>query len=60
MRILAVADTVEAMTSHRPYRPAIGREKALAEIAKGRDLLYDADAVDACLQLFREERFRFE
>lgn len=59
-RIIAVADTVEAMTSHRPYRPAIGQEKALQEIASGRGRLYDADAVDACLVLFRDGQFRFE
>jgi len=59
-RILAVADTVEAMTSHRPYRPAVGLAMALDEIERGRGRLYDADAVDTCLQLFREEHFRFE
>ena len=55
--ILAVADTVEAMTSHRPYRPAVGLALALYEIERGRGVLYDADVVDACLQLFRERRF---
>lgn len=59
-RIIAVADTVEAMTSHRPYRPAIGPEKALQEIEKGKGRFYDADAVDACLALIREGRFKFE
>jgi putative two-component system response regulator len=59
-RILAVADTVEAMTSHRPYRPAIGLEKALEEVERGRGRLYDADAVDTCLRLFREERYCFD
>ena len=58
-RILAVADTVEAMTSHRPYRPAVGLALALYEIERGRGVLYDADVVDACLQLFRERRFTF-
>ena len=52
-RIVAVADVVEAMFSHRPYRPGLGIETALAEIANGRGLLYDPDAVDACLKLFR-------
>ena len=53
-RILAVADVVEAMASHRPYRPSRGVEVALAEIAEQRGRLYDAAAVDACLVLFRE------
>ncbi|HWJ05581.1 MAG TPA: HD domain-containing phosphohydrolase [Steroidobacteraceae bacterium] len=59
-RIIAVADTVEAMTSHRPYRPGKGLADALAEIEQGRDVLYDAAPVDACLQLFREGRFSFQ
>jgi putative two-component system response regulator len=59
-RIIAVADTVEAMTSHRPYRPGKGLDDALAEIERGRDLLYDAAPVDACLHLFRAGRFTFQ
>ena len=58
-RILAVADVVEAMTSHRPYRPSLGLEQALAEIEQGRGRLYDPAPVDACLRLFREEGFHF-
>lgn len=54
-KILAVADVVEAMASHRPYRPALGIEKALEEISQNRDVLYDPGVVDACLRLFREE-----
>jgi len=57
-RILAVADVVEAMLSHRPYRAALGIEAALEEIARHRDTLYDAAAVDACLKLFRERGYR--
>lgn len=57
-RILAVADVVEAMLSHRPYRAALGIEAALEEIARHRDTLYDAAAVDACLKLFREGGYR--
>jgi response regulator RpfG family c-di-GMP phosphodiesterase len=57
-RILAVADVIEAMASHRPYRPAIGIEAALEEIEKNSGLLYDSDVVAACLRLFREEGFR--
>lgn len=58
-RILAVADTVDAMSSHRPYRPAIGPEKALAEIEQQRGKRYDPDVVDSCLRLFREKGFHF-
>ena len=54
-RIVAVADVVEAMFSHRPYRPGLGIETALAEIEGGRGLIYDADVSDACLQLFRSK-----
>jgi HD-GYP domain-containing protein (c-di-GMP phosphodiesterase class II) len=56
-RILAVADVVEAMSSHRPYRPALGIDKALAEVVQGRGVRYDADVVDACVTLFKEKRF---
>jgi len=58
-RILAVADVVEALCSLRPYRPALGIEKGLEEIRKGRGLRYDTRAVDACVKLFREGRFTF-
>ena len=56
-RILAVADTLEAMSSHRPYRPGLGQDKALAEIERGRGTSYDAAVVDACLKLFREKGY---
>ena len=59
-RILAVADVVEAMNSHRPYRSALGPEVALAEIEKGAGRLYDNEAVQACLMLFRERGLRFD
>ena len=58
-RILAVADVAEAMSSHRPYRPALGVEPALEEIASGRGVRYDAEVCDICLRLFREEGFSF-
>ncbi len=58
-RILAVADTVEAMSSHRPYRVAHGIESALEEISQNRGTLYDPAVVDACLRLF-EMGFRFD
>ena len=59
-RILAVADVVEAMASHRPYRPALGIEVALDEIGRGRAAKYDAGVVDACESLFKEKMFTFE
>jgi PAS domain S-box-containing protein/putative nucleotidyltransferase with HDIG domain len=59
-RIMAVADVVEAISSHRPYRPALGLEPALDEISRQRGILFDPDAVDACLTLFREKGFAFE
>ena len=58
-RILIVADTVEAMSSHRPSRPAQGLEKALSQIEENRGKLYDADVVDSCLQIFRTGTFSF-
>jgi response regulator RpfG family c-di-GMP phosphodiesterase len=59
-RIVMVADVVEAMASHRPYRSAIGFEAALAEIKANRGRLYDEKVVDTCLSLFTEKGFRFE
>lgn len=59
-RILAVADVVEAMSSHRPYRPALGVAAALDEIRAGRGRLYDAEVVDACLRLIETGEFHFE
>jgi len=59
-RILAVADVVEAMASHRPYRPSRGIDKALAEITKNKGVLYDPDVVDACLKLFKENKYKFK
>ncbi len=55
-----MADVVEAMASHRPYRPALGVETALAEISRNQGLLYDTAAVDACLALFNNGKFRFD
>lgn len=59
-RILAVADVVEAMSSHRPYRAALGMARALDEIRAGRGSLYDAGAVDACLRVMASGDFSFE
>jgi PAS domain S-box-containing protein/putative nucleotidyltransferase with HDIG domain len=59
-KILAVADVVEAMSSHRPYRPARGVKSALAEIATGKGSLFDSDVVDACIKLFQDKNFTFD
>jgi len=59
-RILAVADVIEAMASHRPYRPAQGIGMALEEILHNKGELYDSDVVDACLRVFYEKDFAFE
>jgi len=58
-RILGVADVVEAMASHRPYRASLGIEAALEEIEKNRGILYDPKVADACLKLFREKNYMF-
>jgi len=58
-RILAVADVVEAMASHRPYRPTLGIEAALEEIEKNKGILYDDAVVDICLNLFRQKGYQF-
>ncbi|MCJ7663995.1 MAG: PAS domain S-box protein, partial [Desulfobacterales bacterium] len=59
-RILMVANVVEAMTSHRPYRPAFDIKVALAEISKNKGILYDSAVVDACLRLFAEKGFTLD
>jgi putative nucleotidyltransferase with HDIG domain len=59
-RIMGVADVIEAMASHRPYRPALSVEKALLEIIQKKDKLYDPQVVDACLKLFSEKQFSFD
>lgn len=59
-RIMTVADVVESMASHRPYRPTLGIEAALQEIERGRGSAYDPAVADACLKLFREGRFAFQ
>ena len=59
-KILGVADVVEAMASHRPYRPALGIDKALEEISQKKGMLYDPKVVDMCLKLFAEKKFKFQ
>jgi len=58
-RILAVSDVVEAMTSHRPYRPGLGIDVALKEIKNGSGTIYDAVVVEACLKIFADGKFKF-
>ena len=59
-KIIGVADVAEAMSSHRPYRPAFGIDKALEEISQNRGILYDPEVVDACIRLFKEKDFEFK
>jgi len=59
-RIISIADVIEAISSHRPYRPAKGIDVALEEIEKNKGILYDADVVEICLKLFREKGFKLE
>ena len=59
-RILGLADVVEAMASHRPYRPALGINKALEEISINKGILYDVEAVNACLKVIKDKGFRFK
>jgi PAS domain S-box-containing protein len=58
-RILAVSDVVEAMVSHRPYRPALGIAAAIEELDRNKFVLYDPEVVAMCLKLFRENNFQF-
>lgn len=58
-RIIGVADVMDAMSSHRPYRPAWGIDKALEEISKNKGILYDPKVVDACLKLFKKKELKF-
>jgi len=59
-RIITVADVVEAMASHRPYRPGKGIKKALAEIVKYKGIHYDPEIVDACIKIFKEKKFTMD
>ena len=58
-KITGVADVVEAMSSHRPYRPALGIDAALEEITQKKGILYDPEVVDVCLKLFKGKEFKF-
>ena len=59
-RILTVADVVEAISSNRPYRPALGQKKALEEITQKKGILYDPVVVDTCIKLFNDKEYTFE
>jgi putative nucleotidyltransferase with HDIG domain len=59
-KIMAVADVVEAIASHRPYRAALSIDKALEELTKNRGKLYDPEVVDTCLNVFSEKGFKFQ
>ena len=58
-KIIAVADVVEAITSHRPYRPALGIKKALKEIEVKKGKLFDTKVVNCCVKLFNDNKFKF-
>lgn len=60
MFCLSKIPIVEAMASHRPYRPARGIDEALDEIRQNRGILYDPEVVDACLMLFNDKKLSFE
>jgi putative nucleotidyltransferase with HDIG domain len=59
-KILGAADVVEAMSSHRPYRPSLGIDNALAQLTQNKNVLYDPEVVEACLALFHKKKFEFE
>lgn len=59
-RVIYVADVMEAMSNRRPYRPSLGINKALEELEKNKGKLYDANIVEACVKLFKENNFKFE
>ena len=59
-KILTIADVVEAISSHRPYRPSLGIKTALEEIMNNKGVLYDARAVEACVYIFEHDEFQFQ
>lgn len=59
-RILCVADVVESMVSDRPYRPALGMEKAIREIVRNKGVLYDSEVADACSKLSANGGFKLD
>ena len=59
LKIIAVADIVEVMSSKRPYRPTYSIKEAFEEISKNRGIFYESEARDACIKLFKEKGFKF-
>jgi len=59
-QIVAIADVVEAMATHRPYRPALGIDVALYEIEKQKGILFESELVDICIKIFKEKGFAFD
>ena len=59
-KILAVADVVEAMSFDRPYRKAVGIDEILKELEKNKNVLYDTMVVDACVNLFKKKKFKWD
>ena len=59
-KIIAVADVVEAMASHRPYRPSLGIDAALEEINNKKGVKFDKDIVESCISLFKEDNYKFK
>ena len=59
-RIIGVADVIETMATHRPYRPALNIEKALLELIQKKGILYDVNVVDACVRLLSDKGFKFD
>lgn len=59
-RVLGVADVVEAMSSHRPYRAGLGKDNALEEIKKNKGIFYEPEAIDACVELFTNKGYEFK
>ncbi len=58
-KIIGVAGVIEAMSSHRPYRPALGIDTALEEISQNKGILYDPEVADVCIKLFKKKEFKF-
>ena len=59
-KIIEVADVVEAMYSHRPYRPALGTDKAIKEIYKNKGTIYEPEVMDLCINLFKKKHFALD
>jgi HD-GYP domain-containing protein (c-di-GMP phosphodiesterase class II) len=58
-KIIGIADTVEAMASHRPYRVSLGIKKAFKVLEEGKGILFDNNVIDACIKIFNNKKFKF-